>query len=107
MTAPADTLVDDSQRVDSPRESNLPAVLAVLLGVVITFAIQGYQFGKSNHTVYLLDAMHRAWPEVLAKDWYTTQTLQYHPLFGLMTRSLLRAGIIEPAFLIGHILVVA
>ena len=35
------------------------AVLGVAFGVALTLSMQGYQFGKSNHTVYLIDAMRQ------------------------------------------------
>ena len=68
--------------------------------------MQGYQFGKSNHTVYLIDALRHASPDLLQNDWFATQTLQYHAAFGLITRELMKHDIIEPAFLGGHVLLV-
>ena len=41
------------------------APLAIAFAVAMTFAIQGYQFGHSNHTVYLLDALHLRWVALL------------------------------------------
>ena len=76
-------------------------VFAVVFGLAITLVVGSYQFGRSNHTVYLLDAMHKLNPALLANDWFTTQTFQYHALFGLLTRTL--AGILEPAFLIRYL----
>jgi hypothetical protein len=80
------------------------AVLAIAFGVALTLAMQGYQFGKSNHTVYLIDALRHTSPKLLQNDWFATQTLQYHAAFGLLTRALMHLGIIEPAFLIGYVL---
>src|SRR5690349_2654266 len=88
------------------KRERIDAALAVLFGVALTIAMQGYQFGKSNHTVYLLDAMRHASPELLKNDWFATQTLQYHAAFGIVTRWLYRLHVIEPAFLVGYLLLV-
>ncbi len=65
---------------------------AVAIGVGMTLCVRGYQFGRSNHTVYLLDALRWVRPELLARDWWATQTLQYHTLFGIISQYLLRWG---------------
>ncbi len=69
---------------------------AVTFGVIVTFVISGYQFGRSNHTVYLLDVLHKMNPRQLGQDWFTTETFQYHALFGLLTRAVWR--FLEPSF---------
>src|SRR5678816_3341797 len=75
----------------------------IAFAIALNFAVQSYQFGYSNHTVYLLDALHRVHPELLRNDWFTTQTFQYHALFGILTRGLMRLGICEPAFAVGYV----
>jgi hypothetical protein len=90
--------------VPSPTAARLRALAAVAFGVALTLAMQGYQFGQSNHTVYLIDAMRHASPDLLRNDWFATQTLQYHAAFGLLARGLMRLGVVEPAFLVGHLL---
>ncbi len=72
--------------------------LSLALGVALTLCVIGYTFGRSNHTVYLADAIRAVDPSLLARDWYTTKTLQYHSVYGWMTRLLLRWNLIEPAF---------
>lgn len=42
----------------------------------------GLQVGISNHYQYLLHGMHAADPSFLAGDWFTTQTLEHHWIFG-------------------------
>src|SRR5438874_69724 len=84
----------------------LKAWSAIAFAAALTLCMQGYQFGESNHTVYLLDALHRLRPELLANDWFTTQTFQYHALFGLLTIELMRLHILEPAFLVGYLALV-
>ncbi len=74
---------------------------ALMVGVTVTIVIGFYQFGQSNHTVYLLDALRKANPAVLGNDWFTTKTFQYHATFGLLTQMVWR--IIEPVFLIGYL----
>ena len=66
----------------------------------------GYQFGKSNHTIYLLDAFHRTHPNLLNNDWFVTQTFQYHAAFGWITRWLMQAGIVAQGFLVGYLALV-
>src|SRR5438067_13602038 len=87
-------------------QSPLSIALALVIGISITLCVQGYQFGRSNHTVYLLDALHRSDPALLARDWFTTQTFQYHAIFGLITRALMRVGLLEPGFLVGYLALV-
>src|SRR3954467_9221219 len=86
-------------------QARMPVPL-LIMACVLTLAMQGYQFGKSNHTVYLVDALRHVHPELLANDWFTTKTLQYHATFGWITRGLMRSGIVRPAFLIGYLALV-
>src|SRR5947199_120472 len=72
---------------------------AVCIGVAITLCVYGYQFGQSNHTLYLLNALHRSDPSILANDWFTTQTFQYHAAFSWLTRGLMRIAMLRPGFL--------
>lgn len=85
------------------RFDSLGVAFAVLFGIVMSLCVEGYQFGRSNHTVYLLDALRQTQPHLLANDWFTTQTLQYHAVFGLLTSGLYKLGIVEPAFLLGYL----
>ena len=84
-------------------KTRLASAAAVVFASALMLAMQGYQFGKSNHTVYLLDALRHASPNLLANDWFATETLQYHAIFGVMTRWLFALRIIQPAFLIGYL----
>jgi hypothetical protein len=94
--------------LDDGRKSGLQmrAVAAVMVGCALTLSLAGYRFGTSNHAVYLLDALHKVHPELLSRDWFTTQTLQYHAVFGWITEWMLRGGWIEPGFLVGYLLLV-
>lgn len=86
------------------RRSRLPrdAVL-VLFGTLLTLGLYGYRFGEGNHTIYLLDGLRQTDPSLLRNDWFSTQTLQYHALFGLITRNLMQSGLIEPVFAVLYI----
>jgi hypothetical protein len=79
------------------------AALTVALGVAMTLCVAGYQFGKSNHTVYLIDALRRTDPNLLRNDWWTQSTLQYHFVFNALTAALMRWGVLQPAFLLGYL----
>lgn len=78
-------------------------LLPLTLGVAMTLALSGYRFGESNHAVYLVDALRQNDPAVLAEDWWTQSTLQYHFVFNRLSAFLMRAGLIEPAFLAGYV----
>jgi hypothetical protein len=85
------------------RRAGAPPWLVVLLGVVVTLCVRGYRYGESNHAVYLVDALRRLDPTLLANDWWTQQTLQYHFVFNALSGWLMRIGLIEPAFLAGYL----
>lgn len=78
--------------------------LSVAAGVLLTLLIRGYRFGESNHAVYLVDALRRLDPTLLRNDWWANSTLQYHFAFNALTAALMRAGMLEPAFLLGYLL---
>jgi hypothetical protein len=104
LTAASAPLVGERRLIASKSRSDVLGVaFAVLFGVVMSLCVEGYQFGKSNHTVYLLDALRKTQPDLLANDWFTTQTLQYHAVFGFLTSSFYKLGIVEPAFLVGYL----
>src|SRR5437764_13861490 len=73
----------------------------ILFGAALTLSVHGFQFGGGNHNVYLLDALHRS-TGLLANDWFTTQTLQYHAVFGLIARGLMRIGMLRPGCALGY-----
>jgi hypothetical protein len=99
------TLAPSLPALSPPRRAQDRAIsiVCILLGCALSLAIQGYQFGKSNHTVYLLDALRHLTPGALQHDWFVTQTLQYHAAFGLLTRALASAGLLKPGFLVGYL----
>lgn len=74
-----------------------------MLAIALTLVVRGYQFGRSNHTVYLLDSLRVNDPTLLANDWYTTHTLQYHFVFTHLTAAFDRMGILRPAYLVGYL----
>jgi hypothetical protein len=88
----------------SPDPNEFPATFcAVVLGVAITLVIGGYQFGVGNHSLYLLDSLRVNDPALLANDWYTTHTLQYHIVFTHVSAALARWGILRPTYLAGYV----
>jgi hypothetical protein len=78
---------------------NFPNLLAIAAGVMVTLLFRGYQFGESNHTVYLVAALRLEDPTLLAHDWWTTSTLQYHGLFARTAVGLAKAGLLKAGFL--------
>ena len=93
-----DTATDPPPSTPDTSRPALAAVGPILVGCAITLIVHGYQFGLSNHSVYLIDALRKADPALLANDWFYTRTLQYHSVFGWLTAGLLRAGVLEGAF---------
>jgi hypothetical protein len=81
----------------------LADAFALLFGVIITMTVCGYEFAHGDHTVYLVEPLHLAFPNLLANDWFTTQTLQYHGAFSFVTAMLMRLGIAGKAFLLGYL----
>ena len=79
---------------------------AVLLGVVMTMCACGYEFGHGDHDSYLPESIHIAFPRLLANDWYTTHTLQYHSAFTWVAAMLMRLHAASPAFLLLYLALV-
>ncbi len=54
----------------------------VALLVAFAFALSlGLNFGVGNQTTYLIAPLRRVDPALLTRDWFATQTTQYHPVF--------------------------
>ena len=69
----------------------------------MTLTLAGYRFGESNHAVYLLAALRQNDPGLLANDWWTRSTLQYHFVFNHLSAWLMRIGWIEQVFLAAYV----
>jgi hypothetical protein len=82
-------------------------LLLLLIGIAFTLLLWGYQFGLSNHSVYLIDPLRENNPHILANDWWATSTLQYHGVFSTISAALMRWGIIQQVFLIAYLALVA
>src|SRR4051812_43257629 len=78
----------------------------IAIGALMTLCVSGYQFGRGNHTVYLLEGLRLTDPRLFTRDWFVTSTLQYHAMFSHLTAALMRLNILEPAFLIGYLALV-
>ena len=72
-------------RRDDDDDDRLAHLAAIACGVVISLCVTGYTFLQSNQHVYLLDALYSQHPENLARDWFTTHTLQYHVVYTHLT----------------------
>ena len=108
MRIGTDALVAARVPAAPPRGADfVSSLLALAIGMTFTFCVYGYQFGRSNHTIYLLDAMRQADPSLLINDWFVTHTLQYHAVFGWMTALFNRTVGIETPFLIEYVGLVA
>jgi hypothetical protein len=78
-------------------------LLPLFLGVAVTLVIRGYQYGGGNHGVYLVAPLRQVHPELLANDWWTNKTLQYHVAFTNLTAGLMKLGIERPAFAVMYL----
>lgn len=87
-------------------DRSLPPALAIALGVVVSLCVTGYTFMQSNQQVYLLEALRATHPETLARDWFTTKTLQYHYLYTQLTIALAQAGLLAAGCFVLHLLTV-
>src|SRR4051812_2379021 len=83
--------------------SRLPDLFAIAFGSLVTLVVSGYQFGRGNHTVYLLEPLRLTDPSLFTRDWFLTGTLQYHALFSHLTAWLMRFNLVEPTFLAGYL----
>ncbi|MEM6560968.1 MAG: DUF6798 domain-containing protein, partial [Planctomycetota bacterium] len=86
----------------SQPDTRRATAFALLWGVLVSHVIRGYQFGRGNHHVYLLDALRINDPTLLQNDWWTANTLQYHWVFSYVAAVVMRVGIAEVAFLLMH-----
>src|SRR5436190_23958741 len=77
-------------------------LLLLMTGMSISLLIGGYQYGLSNHTVYLVEPLRENNPQILQNDWWATSTLQYHSVFSTMSAGLIRCGIICETFLMAY-----
>lgn len=97
-------LAAEAPAVNQPaRWEFIRAAAYVILGTAMTLSLTGYQFGESNHAVYLLAALRVNEPSILANDWWVNSTLQYHVLFTRLCALLMRWNVIQPAFLISYL----
>jgi len=92
---------------DGESRDGLSDICAVVLASTITLIIRGYQFGQSNHTVYLLDALRLNDPRLFKNDWFVTHTYQYHFVFTHLTALLYRMHMVQPAFFLGYFILIA
>ena len=59
MESPATALLDPAQLQPS---QSLTTPFSLVFGMVLTLAVSGYQFGRGNLTVYLLDGLRLVHP---------------------------------------------
>jgi hypothetical protein len=104
-------LVPDSIKPSPATKSIAPSsryeLLLLMIGMLISLMVGGYQFGLSNHTVYLIEPLRHNNPRLLENDWWATSTLQYHGAFSAISAALMRWGIIREVFLIVYLSLLA
>jgi hypothetical protein len=79
------------------------AITAIAAVLTLVYAAP---FGAVNQATYLLDPLHRAMPELFARDWFVSETPSYMPVFGWLAQWLF---VIDPegplAFVAAHLIV--
>jgi hypothetical protein len=87
----------------SCRRSRWTAITAIAAVLTLVYAAP---FGAVNQATYLLDPLHRATPELFARDWFVSETPSYMPVFGWLAQWLF---VIDPegplAFVTAHVIV--
>ncbi len=80
-------------------------LIAGLCSLALTLAYTA-QYGTLNQATYLLDPIHRAWPELYRRDWFITDTPPYLPVFGWLVQWLYVLDAEGPvAILTAHVIV--
>jgi hypothetical protein len=69
------------------RANALRASLATLASIAFGVSF-GFNYGVGNQVTYLIPALRRLDPELFARDWFATQTTQYHPVFAAFAAAL-------------------
>ena len=80
-----------------------PAVACATVLLTLAYALP---FAAHNQATYLLDALHRAEPELFRRDWLVSETPSYMPVFGWLAQWLFRIdGDGALAVLVAHVIV--
>src|SRR5262249_33952711 len=73
--------VAEPEPLGPTRQASALGVLVAALAAC-SFAVSfGFNYGVGNQVTYLLPALRRLDPELFSRDWFLTQTTQYHPVF--------------------------
>lgn len=73
-----------------PKRGREAAEVAVASAVAFAFALSfGLNFGIGNQLMYLSSALRRLDPTLLGRDWFVTQTTQYHLAYTRLGAALL------------------
>jgi hypothetical protein len=67
------------------RERAVHGLIVTAVAVVLTLASTA-PYGILNQATYLLDPLHRAFPELFHRDWLLTEASPYLPSFGWLVR---------------------
>jgi hypothetical protein len=71
------------------------SVLSIAVAALASLAFgwaYGFTYGVNNQTCYMLHGLRLLDPGLFANDWYTSQTLNFHPTFGYLAWLLLAIG---------------
>ncbi|HEV8549551.1 MAG TPA: DUF6798 domain-containing protein, partial [Polyangiaceae bacterium] len=77
---------------ESSRRAERTSALGVGLAGVVSLLFAGslgFNYGVGNQVTYLIPALRRLDPELFLRDWFATQTTQYHPVFSGLAAALL------------------
>lgn len=73
-----------NERIRDRIEIAVAGVVSLLFG-----ASFGWNFGVDNQVVYMISSLRLLHPDILAKDWFVSQTTHYHPTFKYLAAALM------------------
>ena len=102
----SNTVNTELRQAQAPSMARWGAALALCIGSIVTLCVYGYQYGRGNHSSYLIEPLRLVDPSLFKNDWFANHTLQYHVVFSHTAALLMRLGIVQPAFAAGYVLLI-
>ncbi|HEY3498491.1 MAG TPA: DUF6798 domain-containing protein [Polyangiaceae bacterium] len=98
----------EAAAVPEPEPRTRPLELLAVGTIALAYAMSlGWNFGTGGQSTYLVLSLRILDSGLLARDWYATDTTQYHPAFALLGAGLFAIDSSGWAFALGHTLLVA
>ena len=89
------------------KRDRIASETAILLPFALVVALSfGVSFATGNQHSYLLDALRTLDPTFLRRDWYVSETYQYHPAFTRLILALATIGPVGPMSAAAYIVLI-